>query len=219
MQVVFTILKSQACIRVTAILLLTAATSLHAEGTEARTVGPWLALGGPFNGISSGVMWQASSWLEVAIGIAGGITFPSQHPPSSDPRPFVTSFVAPYLRGRWWPLTRHSPILDLGVGMVRTELRGRGLTAGNGTDSVGEAWSYERADWQPFGYAGVGYGFRDSSWRVNVSAGLRSDFGVPVTNAYAEQDTPAGWHSAGESLFYHQHELFLYGEIGVAKLF
>ena len=67
---------------------------------------------------------------------------------------------------RYYPFRRHSPIVEAGAGVTSLS-----LTA-SGTNSLGDAITYDRTGLPVLLFGGVGYGFRtDSGFRLSTSIG------------------------------------------------
>ncbi len=119
---------------------------------------------GPLGVVGADFAYQPACWVELAAGLS------YDHANADASTTFGRAsagvhIIAVPLRARFWLLRRHSPILDLGLGLVRYDASGS-------ESSLDGQLDYKRTGSVPFAFAGAGYGFRsDGAFRFAVLVG------------------------------------------------
>lgn len=114
--------------------------------------------------------YQPACWLE----LAAGLTYRHATADANDGLTQVSAgihVIGVPARARLWMLRRHSPIIDLGLGLVRYESSVSG-------DDVQGRLDYKRTGTVPMVFAGAGYGYRsEGAFRLALLLGVAAQPG------------------------------------------
>jgi hypothetical protein len=132
-----------------------------------------LNAGRPNHFVGAALAWQPLCWLE----LSGGFGFwPAKSVQGNGERGSYSALSVP-LRARFWSGRAHSLIVDLGGGFIQIDVDVE-------TEPVSDnSPTYQR----PFGFAGVGYGYRsDDSFRLALLGGVMAMGAISRFEAISE---------------------------------
>lgn len=191
---------------------------------------PWLvgghlnALGPNSFGAVAGALQPGVCWLELSLGLGLGggdrdgridVGMNSDYANDADGKYFTLTVP---LRARIWVLDRHSPLVDLGLGVTHYRMQA------NATDLLGQDFDYRRRSTPFIGNLGIGYGFRpngtEAGFRLALTGGLLvhltkfkdSTYNAAYTNA-------AALRAATDKEMDKLHDLEPYAELSLGWLY